>query len=262
MSEKKELFILGSGESINSLTKQERNYINKSKLKISFNKYYAFFELSGIEPNHIYFYDTFSRASISMLRFIIAKANKNRNPINFILKSDKNIHFTSNRLFYYLGCRLKKYNVPKVRQREFFYIQSHHKIELVRTTKMMDGEIWAKSINEPLFHFRGSLTSVLNYVSICYPGYNIKLVGVDFNSSKYFFDEEMEKLDFETSDWTSKLMQKEKKHFSIIEYEGTTMLDKFGYVVKCLSNTNKIYSCNENSELVKKKLIKYKPVIS
>src|SRR5690606_952628 len=103
------------------------------------------------------------------------------------------------------------------------------------------------SKEQPLFHYRGSFTSVLNYVSLNYAGYSILLVGVDFDSPEYFFQKEMEALTFETSDRTTDIIKKEQKHFSIIDENGTKMDDLMPYVLECLETTkNPMFSLNES----------------
>ena len=45
--------------------------------------------------------------------------------------------------------------------------------------------LWGKNLKDRLFHFRGSLTTVLNISTIIAPGYDIFLVGNDFNNANY-----------------------------------------------------------------------------
>src|SRR3974377_1643754 len=101
----------------------------------------------------------------------------------------------------------------------------------------MKGGEWAKSLKDKVFHFRGSLTTVLNYVSIIRPNQKVFLVGTDFNNSLYFFEEEIHKLDFKWGDFTSEMVKEQDKHFSVINYKGTTMLDKFDFIVNSLKMT-------------------------
>ena len=74
---------------------------------------------------------------------------------------------------------------------------------------------------------------------------------------------ELEKLNFAWQDWTTPITKKEKTHFSAIPYEGTTIFDKFDFIVENLKRSgNEIFSCNPNSLLVAKNLVKYNEIIS
>jgi hypothetical protein len=46
---------------------------------------------------------------------------------------------------------------------------------------------WAGNLDEPLCHYRGSLTAAINLASLIYPVTKIKLVGVDLNRYLAFY---------------------------------------------------------------------------
>jgi hypothetical protein len=84
------------------------------------------------------------------------------------------------------------------------------------------------------------------------------LVGVDFNTPDYFFENELSKLKFDTKDWTYELRKREKKHYSIIETEGKKIDDDFPYMVDQLGKTgNVMYSINQKSYLVEKSFVNH-----
>ncbi len=55
-----------------------------------------------------------------------------------------------------------------------------------RTDK--NGWFWAKKLSEPLYFYRGTLTSAINLASVIWPECHIQLLGVDLNTYGYFFD--------------------------------------------------------------------------
>ncbi|MDA8911047.1 hypothetical protein N9I21_04555, partial [Crocinitomicaceae bacterium] len=121
-----------------------------------------------------------------------------------------------------------------------------------------NGNYWSTSIDKPLYHYRGSFTSLLNFISIKFSKFNILLVGVDFNTSGYFFDQELERMNIEYTDWTTSISRRNNKHFSIIKYEGTTMQDVMPEIITNLNKTNnKMFSVNKNSFMVEQNYAKF-----
>lgn len=278
--------ILGSGISINSLTHDERTILNSYHTKIAINKYAAFYENSGIVPTHVYFEDDYDESAIKMLSFIVNKIRKNgvkdvtyvisenyrgclySNRFVLFFKKASNflmflIQYTLVKLFRFFFKKGNKsfYDWVRLRIEElipyksisrFNRILPENKINYISKQNWINSDNkWAKTLEEPLYHFRGSFSTVLNYVSVCFPNHPILLVGVDFNTSEYFFQEELKKLKFETSDWTTKITHQNNKHFSLIDYKGTKMDDELPYMISCLKETNNImYSSSEQSYLV------------
>lgn len=264
----KEVIVLGSGMSILDLSQDEIDYINQCEVIISVNKFMAFYKQSGIIPTHSYFVDNYETSNRFFLGYIFDICRKdNLKGLTFILNREISylkrvlieniVVFKAKRLL-----QLLKYG----KNMDFSYpflIPRKCKFEFIEHQDWLAGDCWATDLNEPLFHFRGSLTTVLNYISIKFPYYTIKLVGNDFNSPRYFFQESLDKLAFEWKDWTTPIVSKNKKHFSAVEYNGTTIFDKFDFIVENLNRTgNSLYSCNRNSLLVEKGAVEYRPVQS
>lgn len=287
------VLILGSGKSILELTKTERELLNSCEVKIGMNKYAAFYELSGIVPSHIYFVDDYDSSSRMMLSYIFKLLRKNNcEKRTFIVSNNyKGFLFSNYFVFIFntfinnfkiqsisflvnLGrLVLKRINVSFFNKCKFFLeneikinpvcrysiLPKQSKIQYVETQDWkMKGNKWSISLEEPLYHFKGSFSTVLNYISISYPTKTILLAGVDFNSSDYFFEEELEKLNFDTKDWTYEIKKSHNKHFSIIETDGVKMDDELPFMLNELENSsNKIYSLNKSSYLVEQKYIEF-----
>jgi hypothetical protein len=288
MSRKEYVLVLGSGKSILDFTPIEQELLGECDVRLAINKFSAFYEKAGIMPTHVYFEDIHDLSSILMLKyifklfrkekitFIVSEAYKKKlfkkyfifiyirikhqlkTYINYILVKlgRKTLKLVSINLFnkfvYYITKSLKTksvllYNlVPKKSVIQFVKIEHCESKE----------NFWSSSLNDPLYHFKGSFSSVLNYISICFPNKTILLAGVDFDSPDYFFEEELNNLNFKTKDWTYNLRKKHGKHFSIIETEGVKIDDALPFILEKLKHTNnKMYSLNEKSYLVKKGFI-------
>jgi hypothetical protein len=87
------------------------------------------------------------------------------------------------------------------------------------------------------------------------------LVGVDLNSPRYFFQAELERLELEWQDWTTPIVARERRHFSAIDWKGTTIFDQFDVILRQLAKTNNaLVNCNPSSMLVTKGFTPYYPV--
>lgn len=273
--------IMGCGKSINSLSKAERNYLNNFDVKIGINKYAAFYKKAQIEPSHIFFQDYYDKTSKNFVRYIInyCRQEKIKN-LTFILSPEIETLLYKNtflfclsylrtifinsavRILEYLNLKISKRIFPNLmlKLRKNFKQDHNYPLKLAKKSKVIyctkqawnkKGNSWSTSIDKPLYHYRGSFTSLLNYISIEFSKFNILLVGVDFNSSGYFFDQELKLMKIDYKDWTTSISQKNDKHFSIIKYEGTTMQDVMPEIIKNLNKTNnKMFSVNKNSFMV------------
>lgn len=275
------VIVLGSGTSISSLSANEINYINRCKIVIAMNKFMAFYKISKIFPTHIYFVDKHQN-SLNFLQYIfnICSADKlvglefivhedligsfnGKKESSLLIKIKKIIFQILFRLF-----RLFQHPSNSRFSRLISYLKIHkwkRYIEalpnlvppknssfiFVNQNGWLDGGEWSNSISDPLFHYRGSLTSVLNLITIKWPNNDVYLVGTDFYGNKYFFEDELQKVDFNWNDWTTSIIKEKGKHFSVIDYKGTTMFDKFNYIHKELKKRScNIFCINPDSELV------------
>lgn len=287
MPRKDYVLVLGSGISILNFTPIEQELLGDCAIKLAINKFSAFYEKAGIMPTHVYFEDVHDLSSILMLKYIFKLFRKKEGKIIFIVSEvyknqlfkkyfvfifKKIIHrFKTylNMILVKLGRNtLKLINVNLFNKFVHFLTKSlKNKPFLLYNLVPKDSEIqfinvkhcenkedfWASSLKDPLYHFKGSFSSVLNYISICFPGKTILLAGVDFDSSDYFFEKELDNLNFKTEDWTYDLRKKHNKHYSIIQTDGVKIDDALPFMLEKLKQTNnEIYSLNENSYLVKK----------
>lgn len=277
------VIILGSGQSILNLTNDEIDYINNCEYVIAVNKFAAFYKKSQIIPTHIYFHDLFG---INILFYILEVLNKNKfekitlftnSYVNNLLYSQKwtLVQKTLIDLFYYrflalmkiilkfgLNCEIHKFKL--LRNLNYIKIpKSYTIIPLKLTNWNSEKDYWGNSLNDRLYHYRGSLTTVLNIASIIAPSHEIFLVGNDFNGDRYFYEEELDQLGIPWKDFTYTKVKKYKKHMSFQKENGKTMSDKIPYIIRKLNETNNIVSCNnKKSLLVTESGVNYKKLIN
>ncbi len=268
---KKDIIVLGSGTSILELSEDEREYINQCEVVIAINKFMAFYEKAKIIPTHIFYVDAYEWSVVLFLKHIFKVCRKNNlKNLTFIIgKKILKKYITKQRLedniFLYFLKKIYlqlKYKFNKTDNLNLFLVPRQSHFEFVSHQNWINqNNNWSDSLEKPLFHYRGSLTTVLNYISIKYPNRPIKLVGTDFYGSEYFFQQELDQLNINWEDWSTSITQQEGKHFSAISYQGTTMFDKLDYIIDNLRQSgNDIYCCNPKSLLVTNGYIDYKPI--
>jgi hypothetical protein len=281
-----DIIVIGSGYSLKNLSQEEIDYINGCDLVFALNKYVVFYEKLNILPSHVYFVDMHAN-SLKFLNYIFEFcANKGLEGIIFILnkKLDGKVYRSKIDL-YQINIRRIILNSFSNKKNKFiavlstlkklwklavktdwylggyFILPKNCSVQFVTCSGMLEDVKWAGSLDETLFHFRTSFTSLLNYISIKYPGRDIKLVGTDFNKGEYFFQEELDKLKLEWRDSLWDATVKNDKHFAVQKFKGTNMMDKMDYVTANLKKTgNKIFCCNPDSLLVKKQFVSHKKI--
>jgi len=195
-----ETYIIGSGASLNTLTDEEIECIKRADLVISFNKYLIFYEKVGIIPHIHLQFDAADKPSYYVFLRTLEKINKDPKlsgihlGVNVNLMKKARLYIPTKNLF------LVSDNIERWKDPHF------------------TEQIWAHSLTQKMFHFRGSLTSVINFANVIHPTSVIKLVGVDMGSNEYFFQPEYE-ADPCFHDWTYKLMKDTGLHSNICDHE-------------------------------------------
>lgn len=266
-----DVIVLGCGTSILDLTQEEKNYINQCKTVIAINKYMAFYKMSGLLPTHVYFADTHENSLMFLQHIFSVVRQEKLEGLTFILNSltipfsfksqlTANLFVIKSKIrFAFWKHFLSQERLQDLKKAFYLILPSKCFYQYVIIDSWLEKMPWARNFQSPIFHYRGSLTSILNYCSIEYPNRKIYLVGNDFNGSKYFFEKELVNLPFDSSDWTTALVKKENKHFSFQNYNGTTMVDVFPFILQSLKETgNELFCTNPNSLLVKECKVPYR----
>ena len=187
---RKDIIVLGSGTSILELSEKDREYINQCEVVIAINKFMAFYKKAKIMPTHIFYTDAYEWSVVLFLQHIFNVCRKNNlKNLTFVLgKKILKRPITKQRLeeniFLYLlkKAYLKvKYELNQTDNLNLFLVPHNSYFEFVSHQNWINqNNSWSYSLDQPLFHYRGSLTTVLNYISIKFPNRPIKLVGTDF----------------------------------------------------------------------------------
>jgi len=275
------VIVLGSGESILRLSQAEKDYINNCKTVIAVNKFMAFYEKSGLLPTHIYYHDLWGA---NLFTFILKKCRDNNlenltifsnsfyKTITWRKKHEKLLCVFGDIFRYRLksvgvmllrwfqNCSIHKYKV--FRPMRYYQLPLGCEIYSISISQWDKGGNWATKLNNKIFHFRGSLTSVLNIASIIAPEQEILLVGNDFNGSRYFYEEELNDLGVEWKDYTYDIVKRAGIHYSFQEVNGTKMEDQFPFIINSLRKTgNALYCNNKDSLLVKEAGVSYRSIL-
>lgn len=117
---------------------------------------------------------------------------------------------------------------------------------------------WAKNKNETLFGFHGSITSLLNIISVLNKFKHVILVGVDFNQSGYFFSDKNRNYHKYIDPKLDRLEKKKKQHSNLIKVNEKNVLSFWPLINKNLKKKKiKLYCASKSSELVKRGYVKY-----
>ncbi|RAJ16976.1 hypothetical protein [Olleya aquimaris] len=280
--------VLGSGYSINNLPESLISWINQTKARIAINKFGYFFDLTKVKPNKLYFHDCNDETAEFFLRQSIEKTSK-LDDISYYLSSEIEQYVCHEKLKYlskitrfrsihFLVSILRKLYKPffknsfnRIREdielKNSFkpiFIKKKNKTKFIRIESLFsENNIWGNSFNDSLYHFRGSLTTVFNVISIDYPKTNILMLGVDLNDNRYFFDRELDDLKKKHKvgeDWTTNYMKNSGKHFSAVEMKGVSIFDAINYCVSNLASTGNILYAfpSENASIFKSGIKEFK----
>lgn len=274
------VIILGSGESCLSLSKKEKLAINESEVRIAVNKFALFNNLVGLDYTHIYFNDIYGLN----VYIEIIKSLKNRSDITVITNSYlstltyssfcellicilSDLYYRCRSMLiavYRLGKPGRSHELIIGRSFHYYQISKQNNIDIIKTTQWDDiGAPWAASLDEPLFSFRGSLMSVLNYVSVKFPKSEIVCVGTDFNGSRYFYEEELAKSGIDHEDHTTNEVKRKGIHYSFHDISQGKLSDAFPKALVKLASSGISISCNNaKSLLVKQCKVRYKELLN
>lgn len=261
----KEIYLLGSGYSVAELTDQEIKCINQAEVRMALNKFVVFYELSGIIPNYVYFVDFHNKHAKEFLQRVIDKVGSTKLKEDMTLVLNKKVNgrlYPSKNIQYHLQA-LNPFNYIHFK-RPRLILDYKIDVDFVKLNPdFLAISDWSDSMNEPLFHFRSSLTSALNYITLNFDPCKIFLVGVDLNKPGYFYQKEIEQLQDNKNSRFSNEEKKAGKHFTAMNYKGTSLLDNFHIIISNLTERGfELYSTNKDSLLVQQDLCPYHPIIS
>ena len=283
-----EIVVLGTGKSVNNLTRKQVEYLNRQPIRIGINKYTAFHYLVGVIPNRVWFTDlhppnnlileyladTTWRYPIQDARFILSRGwgtSPQKATFSAVAKQIARTVFQKRQIYFPRSRRVASAVRTAIRlpgARRIYHGAAvlclphgcDYQLVQVDLANWNTGKAeWATRPDQPLYQWLTSFTTVLNYISVYHPGAKVRLVGTDFNSAGYFFDAELSKLNLRWDDWTSPLQRTENKHFAAIDTGGRpTLYDRMPEILNHLRAANIRLTCaNPNSDLVLRGYVPY-----
>lgn len=160
-----ELFVLGSGRSLLELSSAEKEVI-KSGTTLAMNKYLLYWELIGIWPEYSFLADA-HHPSTEVLTRKIEKVCKEKDKITprFLLSKDY----------------------------EDWPLSSLAPVFFKRRIDNTDSFYWADTIEDFMYFHRGSLTCLLNLITVMKLSKRVTLLGIDLNDGEAFYQKEYNK---------------------------------------------------------------------
>lgn len=192
MSNDGKSFILAGGPSLLQLSEAEKAYLNAHPNTLALNKFLMYWELVGVLPQALMINDHGRESKIltmETLRLLQAFSH----PVALYW------HEYYRDFFAPLQMLNLKATWGRVQYRYQFWRESRYWLPLsvslegatdiqVSYADSPDKFFWANSLQEALYHYRGSLTVAINLASILYPNCDIYLLGVDMNSYSAFYE--------------------------------------------------------------------------
>ena len=282
-------YIIGSGPSLLNLTPREIEYLNRSKHTLSLNSYLEHWEKIGLLPKCHMMAD----GQFPTIRMLVNDARR--------------IQRLGNQITYYINHRYLRFfpvftDFRGVKHalrkrwevwRDFSYLvpwtlPKKHMVTFSQFCQQKhayradnNGWFWAEKLSDPLYFYRGTLTSAINLASIIWPNCNISLIGVDLNSYGYFFDpkngetqmEKYQKINDlrigKTSASHHLKSHRLNQHATAVPYETNNknklpgIQNAFPKIVVELAKTGRKLTCsNPYSLLVEQNILPYEPLIS
>jgi hypothetical protein len=261
MKHQNECYILGSGRSILDLSATEKQYVHNHPNTLALNKYFLFWEKTGILPKALFLAD-FKFPGMKVYVETIRKAKRQGAAIPFYANFRYSEFFDSplDKTRWKLRMRWRLF-------RHFRYLPpltiAYEPLIFFRVKAENEQIVWARDLSETLFHRRGSLSTAINLATIVHPGCRIKLLGVDLNDPKWFFDEEL-RMRPDLIDHSYHRSRAAGRHATALksdEYEGTIQ-DTIRELMPCIHNSGSdLVCCNPESLLVTHDVCPYAPVI-
>lgn len=253
-------YVLGSGPSLLALTSEERARLSREPFVFAMNKYLMFWDKIGIEPSHTFLADTHFPAYEVLARSLARSSELRRSPrfhLHRYYRDYINVEPVVRYFDFVLRARLIHNGGWSGRYLKFdptpnFFEASTHNFEPM---------VWARSFEEPLYFYRGSLSILLNLICIVNPGQPIYLLGVDMNTPESFYEKEIAR-DTSLHDKWRAIGEREAAHPTVLQYESIPgILEKWPFIREsCLEAGCPIYNVNPKSMLVERGLCDARPL--
>ncbi|MCK5605248.1 hypothetical protein KAR91_25375, partial [Candidatus Pacearchaeota archaeon] len=222
----KKIFIMGNGPSLSQLSAQEREVVGRND-SLAMNAYLLHASKIGLVPTHYLLEDggpdnfrslkdipgivtqeEFSKIELWLSEDWFNRFNECKNKKNLI----QHTHW-------YLGNMKVSYLPFSMDAWKNNYNLTYDYIARifadVPLTLRKIKQFWAYELNDPLFHFRGTLTAAINLVWLL--GYKeIHLIGVDLNDGMHFYENDPDIVKRDSSNYG---IDANKKHATSVYFQ-------------------------------------------
>lgn len=258
-------FVLGSGPSILDITDRQREWLSAQPFVFAMNKYLLFWEIAGIQPSHFFLLDSHFPAYAVLQESVEIAQSLDRPPL-FCLRDTYRRYVNQHPIMQWM----RKPGLLKQTKNEHGFVPEFLEIDnplFFKSTDSLHAELkWADNLNQVLYYYRGSLTVLLNLITILNPNQPIYLLGVDMNTADSFYQDELNQRPMLRDQFHS-VGEKAGKHPTVVERTlkgGKKMpgiLDRWPFIKEsCEARGCPIYNTNPNSMLVEEGLAEHRPL--
>ncbi len=179
------VYVLGSGASMLRLTPEEKTHI-AGQTSVAMNKYLIFWDIIGIWPTHFFLADIHYPAPC-VYEESVAIARDSGQTVHFLLDDDYRRRYATPGAITNLPWRWRMRRDHGFRPNAGMLPE--HVTWFRRWHSWHDPKLWALSMDAPMFFYRGSLSCLLNLITLLRLGDHIKLLGVDLKTPESFYDD-------------------------------------------------------------------------
>ena len=259
-------YIFGSGPSILELTGSEKEYLNQHDHTLAMNRYLMYWEMVGVVPKVSVLPDTMFPSHVVLVE-TVRKAKQLRSPVTLYLHERLRAFFGWSPKDVAWGLRRRLRLWRRFRYWVPLYL---HPPPVVFFSQFMDDGTsfrWGQCLGEPLYWYRGSLSTAINLATIIFPGTNVKLIGVDLDSFDPFYRAQQEQHPV-LRRWMVKSehgvrAQRLNLQTTVVPTASGTpgiqaMIPRIREELQ--RSGHELYCCNPNSLLIKEGLCPYAPI--
>ncbi|HPO12122.1 MAG TPA: hypothetical protein PLI09_01650 [Candidatus Hydrogenedentes bacterium] len=255
------VYVLGSGLSLCGLTQAEKQFL-AGQITVAMNKYLLFWDLIGVFPTHFFLADIHHPA----LRVY-------EESVDIVRRMDKPVHFLLADEFrrFYGGTALDRilnfpYRLNYYRKTRFWSssaMMPEHATYFRRCQRWDAPEVWGKTLQDLMYFYRGSLSVLLNLITVLKLGDSVKLLGVDLNTSDCFYQDAIQKRPDLFDDYMKNSLGAAAQHMTAQTFQGMPGIQaKWPFIRENYQREGvALYCCNPKSLLVEEGLCPYAPVI-
>ncbi len=244
------------------LSEKERAFLD-TQTTVGMNKYLLFWDILGVYPTH-YFLADIHYPALRVYEESVERVEEAGRPVHFLLDQTYRRRYGGGafKWLWNLPFRLDVY-----RRHGFWYhpeVTPPAATYFKRCHRWKAPEEWGRSLDDLMFFWRGSLSCLINLLTVIGLGRRIKLLGVDLNTAGSFFDDALKTRPYLLDNYMQMQQQAEKRqHFTAMRYQGMPGIQaKWPFIQENVHAMGcEIHCCNPDSLLVEEGLCPYAPVI-